>query len=138
MNKKIKEVETVNEAVVKTTKKGIASLLSNTSTKGEKLSGIVRMMGEAELLRSTMKRQTMLNKVSKVGSILAEKSDEEILADAKLLGVGLFISKNMGVLKTYATEKDVEISTEMTEAYKVLLSYGDKVKFQDISEDLDF
>lgn len=137
-NKTEKKVETTVATDEAKKSKNIGELLGKDSTKGEKLSGIVRLMGEAEHLRSDAKRQTMLNKVSKVGNVLTKKSDAEIMADEKLVEVAKLIGANMGAIKTNATNEETEISKELEAAYQTLLSYGKKVKFEDISEDFKF
>jgi len=139
MSKKETVKKEVAETVVTATKtKNISELLSKDATKGEKLSGIVRLFGEADDLRTDTKRQTMLNRVSKVGTALTAMSDDKVMADEKLVAVGKLAAANMGLIKTNATDKESEIPEELKSAYLTLLSYGKKVKFQDIDEDFEF
>lgn len=133
-----KKGSTKEEKVVATKRKsmGLKALLSS-ELKGHKIAGIVKMFGEVEILNGAEK-QTVFNKVSKVGLRLRDKTDEEVMADETLVNAMKIVSKEFGTLKDAMKQKDVKLSKEMNDVYKALISYGKKDKNEYLPDSFEF
>ena len=149
--KKAEKVETVETVSTKTTSKGLGTLLAS-SENGEKLAGVLKMFGECELLRSDLKRQTVVNKVSKAGLKLRSKSNEELAEMEGVTEAMAVISKNFGTIKDAMQEKSVKgleanedgtlkddiFTAELQGAYDTLLGFGKKDKVDSIPDTMTF
>lgn len=123
---------------VKTKSKGLGSLLNKEATQGEKLAGVLKVFGECELLRTDLKRQTVVNKVSKAGLKIREMSNEEIDKNEEIGKAKEIISKNFPSIKTCMTDKDEEFTEDMQTAYDILLIFGRKEKVDNVPDTMSF
>jgi len=157
-----KKVEVKEE--VKTKAKGIEALLTSDQL-GDVLAGVIKVMGDAELLRSNLAKQTVSNKCSKAGLKLRKKSNDEILGDSKLKETAQFCVKNFPAIKECISSSSVDVkrdkdgvitngteveglaiqtfendkwSTEMQDAYEYLLTFGHKAKSDKIPATISF
>lgn len=157
-----KKVEVKEE--VKTKAKGIEALLTSDQA-GDVLAGVIKVMGDCELKRSNLAKQTVSNKCSKAGLKLRRKSNDEILGDSKLKGALQFCVENFPAIKECMLDSSVDVkrdkdgiitngteqeglaiqkfendkwTEEMQETYEYLLTFGHKAKTDKIPATISF
>lgn len=122
---KLKEAEAAKESSkVRVKAKGINALL-NSDKVGDKLAGVVRIMGRIEIARNNkLKENTVNNKTSEAGLVLRKTSDEDLKANKETLKATQIIAKNFPLIKDCLNDPSVKFTDELKEVYNHLLSYG--------------